>query len=465
MRCVLLSLMVGLPASAYVTPDGDRARWDRPPSIGLAGCSADLPAAECAAAVQAAVAQWSTPDLPLAAPRDGQAQLTVAFVADRPDLVGVLGVTTTTTEGQGSARRIVAAEVILNDDFDWSIAGPRGTFHVQATTTHEIGHALGLAHSPHRDATMYWHYDPAGADLAEDDRRGLQFLYGDRAGLGAACDQCILPDDCASGVCLNRPEEGARGFCADRCAPDRSCPAGERCIDLNDGGTACIPEVGFCADGGGLRQGEYCWGPFQCGRQRCAVFPANARCAGDCDDDAVCEPGSRCMLDPVDLPRVCLPAGAAPLGEACTWATDCQSGVCLPSGVCGQRCEPGCPEGWQCAPWRDANVCWPLPAVDMGVVDMGVPDMRMLDARVLDMWAVDDGLLDTGGRSMDMPISLQDGFVDRAGLDRDIPPAPVIVRAPQTDGCALTPNERSDAWLWLMLVVIGRPYRMRGSRR
>jgi hypothetical protein len=101
----------------------------------------------------------------------------------------------------------------------------------------------------------------------------------------------------------------------------------------------------------------------------------------------------------------------------------------------------------------------------MGVVDMGVPDMRMLDARVLDMWAVDDGLLDTGGRSMDMPISLQDGFVDRAGLDRDIPPAPVIVRAPQTDGCALTPNERSDAWLWLMLVVIGRPYRMRGSRR
>ncbi|MCB9549289.1 MAG: matrixin family metalloprotease [Myxococcales bacterium] len=380
----LLVLLLTGSALAYVTPQGGRVRWAAPPQPGITSCSADLPLDDCRAAVAAAFATWAAVDgapLPLPALVDGPADVTVGFVADRPDLRGVLGVTLTTTDGD----RVVAAEVLLNDDFRWSIAGPRGTFRVQATATHEIGHALGLAHSADRAATMYWHYDEGGAALGEDDRRGLRFLYGDAAGLGGPCDQCALPADCADAICLQRPSEPGRAYCAVPCGG--GCPAGYDCVGLVGGGDACVPRRGFCGDGVGLPRGAYCWGPGQCGPDACVVFPGDARCSPACRGPADCGAGTLCALDGDGLPRTCLPPGDRPLGAACGWATDCAGGVCGADGRCSQWCAGGCPAGWRCAPdarFGDApRVCVPAAPVDVGVPDAAVAD-GAVDASLAD---------------------------------------------------------------------------------
>jgi hypothetical protein len=58
------------------------------------------------------------------------------------------------------------------DDYeDW------GSTSLPAVATHEIGHALGLAHSSVEDATMYPWYDSGWTSLHEVDVRGIKSLY------------------------------------------------------------------------------------------------------------------------------------------------------------------------------------------------------------------------------------------------------------------------------------------------
>lgn len=58
------------------------------------------------------------------------------------------------------------------DDYeDW------GSTSLIAVATHEIGHALGLAHSSVKDATMYAWYDRGQSTLHEVDVRGIKSLY------------------------------------------------------------------------------------------------------------------------------------------------------------------------------------------------------------------------------------------------------------------------------------------------
>ena len=50
---------------------------------------------------------------------------------------------------------------------------------LREVTTHELGHALGLGHSQHPEATMYAaaHYDGRCASITEDDANGMAFIY------------------------------------------------------------------------------------------------------------------------------------------------------------------------------------------------------------------------------------------------------------------------------------------------
>jgi len=57
---------------------------------------------------------------------------------------------------------------------------------VQEIATHELGHALGLAHSADPTATMYYiaHFDGRCAGLKQDDMNGISFLYPGSGGGG-----------------------------------------------------------------------------------------------------------------------------------------------------------------------------------------------------------------------------------------------------------------------------------------
>jgi hypothetical protein len=126
---------------------------------------------------------------------DGVSLITVAHAAENfAPFVGagaeVAGRTRIFSTVTGS---ITEADIVLNPGQSFSSDGTRGTYDLEATFTHEIGHLLGLEHSAVLGAIMQPRqgrngiYDlstPAPRSLSEDDRAGVRAIYGARLGSG-----------------------------------------------------------------------------------------------------------------------------------------------------------------------------------------------------------------------------------------------------------------------------------------
>ena len=129
---------------------------------------------------------------------DGVNLITVAATAENASLF---------TEGSDSAAamtrvfydargRISEADIVLNPYQQFSSDGTVGTFDLQATITHELGHLLGLRHSAIRGSVMHANAGRNGLfglsaftqrTISEVDRTALRALYGDASVRDESC--------------------------------------------------------------------------------------------------------------------------------------------------------------------------------------------------------------------------------------------------------------------------------------
>jgi hypothetical protein len=112
-----------------------------------------------------------------------------------------------TSEAPGRTRvffapngAIAEADIAINPTQLFSTDGTFGTYDLEATLTHEIGHLLGLEHSAVLGATMqprqakngvYGLPALTGRTLAEDDRAGARALYDSHKGTGAISGKLV----------------------------------------------------------------------------------------------------------------------------------------------------------------------------------------------------------------------------------------------------------------------------------
>jgi uncharacterized protein (TIGR03382 family) len=241
--------------------------------------------------------------------------------------------------------------VFNGQDLTWTTTEANDFFSlksdIEGVATHELGHCLGLGHSRHVDATMFFSGGSAALrSLETDDKNGICYIYGNFT-QGQPCDACSSDNNCASGYCLQYPD--GENYCGKNCTSDSSCPENFYCYDISSGTDQCAATNGYCSqDGGNIPVGYFCYGHETCESGMCMVVPDDAYCSKDCTTDSQCPGWMKCIA------KLCLIGGSTPLGGSCGFHTDCASGMCLgisdDEAVCTLTCavEADCPTGFGC---------------------------------------------------------------------------------------------------------------------
>jgi MYXO-CTERM domain-containing protein len=190
-----LILALTSPAEAWTlkrNEGGDPLRWmDMPVQYRInPSNSSGLDQTEVESLIHASFDQWSAVSkVPLSFDYQGETDLKAADYTDGANVIyfedewpvdwdpGFLALTFTWSVDYGE---IIAFDMAINERFDWSINGGKGTHDFHNAVTHEVGHAVGMGHSDAFDATMFADSqmgDVVKRDLAQDDADGLRYLY------------------------------------------------------------------------------------------------------------------------------------------------------------------------------------------------------------------------------------------------------------------------------------------------
>ena len=160
---------------------------------------------------------------------------------------------------------------------------------------------------------------------------------------------CGTHSDCASNVCFAfGGSVGSR--CIQSCGSSADCPASFTCYDF-DGGKMCVSSQLFSGATFSTAHGSSCSTGGQCRSNFCP----NNQCVESCSETSDC-PGGQCQwyeFVPSRYIAACNgPRGTRTNGQSCTAESQCRSGVCYGSGICGDLCgsSSDCPNGNLCLP-------------------------------------------------------------------------------------------------------------------
>ena len=187
LAALLIASAHGFEVSA--TPAGDPIRWDTMPilyGMQINDAPPELTTEEWATAMDQAFAAWM--DIPGTYilfqgvgvfEGFGGAPTFDNTVWFNPEWEGEADVGAHATLAVDDAGNALGFDIEINATLQWSNTGDGAD--AQAVLTHEIGHALGLAHSSVEAATMFMAMhdgDNVKRELDLDDEEGAAFLYG-----------------------------------------------------------------------------------------------------------------------------------------------------------------------------------------------------------------------------------------------------------------------------------------------
>jgi hypothetical protein len=219
----LLALVCGqAPVRAYTLQYRDASgilarRWLARPIIVAFSSSLSSPpsniktGSDVIGAARRALERWaSVADIQFLETRSGAQAISPSNAGDRINLITVSAENAALfgpTENPGRTRvfsdsggAIVEADIALNPNALFSSDGTSGTYDLESTFAHEVGHLLGLEHSAVIGATMQPRQAQNGVyglpaftqrTLSEDDIAGARTLYGSRSGTGSVSGRLI----------------------------------------------------------------------------------------------------------------------------------------------------------------------------------------------------------------------------------------------------------------------------------